>query len=96
MLFAYIPNDGVYLAHEATETLDSELYLTFSELDHPLNKVLINFFKNQPGFFHYDVSIMYIALPFEIISLEKFPELCELAFRIEKGGENSYKMYHPL
>lgn len=89
MLFAYIPKDGVYLADNDTKTLHKELCFRFPEASHPLNTRLEKFFQNQPGFFNYEASVLYTDCPFQLISLEQFPELQQLALRINqfKGME---------
>lgn len=93
MLLAYIPDDGVYLVHDDSVTLNQELCFRFPEASHPLNTRLADFFQNQPGFFQYRASVLYTDCPyFQLITLERFPELQCLAFRVNhvnSGGAES-------
>lgn len=90
MLFAYLPKDGVYLLQDdKNQPLHPDLYFRFPETSHPLNISLANFFQNRAGFFNYDAEVLYTKYPYQIITLEKFPELQQLALRINyftEGG----------
>lgn len=90
MLFAYQPKDGVYLLQDdENQPLHPDLYFRFPETSHPLNTSLANFFQNQSGFFNYDAGVLYTKDTFQIITLEQFPELQQLALRINyftEGG----------
>jgi hypothetical protein len=92
MLFAYIPADGVYLVHKDPESLDEELCFRFPEDSHPLNTRLAEYFQNHQGFFHYQSPIMYTADPFQLISIEGFPELRDLALRIDQVNDMKRKV----
>lgn len=83
MLFAYKPNDGVYYCGK----INRELCFRFPEVSHPLNTTLADFFQNSSGFFRYYASVLYTNYPispYQIITLERFPELEDLALQVDK------------
>lgn len=93
MLFLYVVDEAIYYLEPDAEshfhnfeelpTLDPELCFTFPTRSHPLNTKLAYFFRNECGFFHYAASTLYTKIPYQVISLDRYPALTDLAFRVE-------------
>lgn len=86
MLLAYNPADGVYFVQSGN--INWELCFRFPDVSHPLNTTLADFFRNDCGMFHYEKPVLYTDWPFYpsyyFITLERFPELEDLASRVDK------------
>lgn len=93
MLLFYVLNEGIFHINKASEsrfynfdeepTVNPNLAYQFCTITHPLNTTLANFFRNESGYFHYDANTLYTKNPYQLISLERFAALHNLALRVE-------------